>query len=192
MAFLAALNVLIYESTGRDDILIACTMAARTRPEVEGLIGCFRKLMIVRTDLSGRPTFRNLLGRVKDVATGAYLHMDVPQEIVFPEWGGGHSIFAARAPVTLNFMETLGQSPTLTGLALSSVPLPHDQATSFAALTFDIVEQEHEILVRLRSRRGMYSPSTAMRYLEGFHALLRRLVSAPKQRLSSTTRLAHS
>ena len=93
MAFLAALSVLIHESTGEEDILVGCPMAARTRPEVEGLIGCFRKQMAVRTDLSGRPTFRELLGRVRDVATGAYLHLDVPQEIIFPEWASGRSIF---------------------------------------------------------------------------------------------------
>ncbi len=49
------------------------------------------------------------------------------------------------------------------------------------ALTFDVLEQEHDILVRLRSRCGMYSPSLAMRYLDSFHSLLGRLVSAPNQ-----------
>jgi hypothetical protein len=192
MAFLAAVNVLIHESTGQEDILVGCTMAARTRPEVEELIGCFRKLMIVRTDLAQRPTFRKLLRRVRDVATGAYLHLDLAQEFVFPEWGCGHAALVAKAPVTLNFVDRLGQNPTFDGLSLSNLELPHDHAASFAPLTFDILEQEHDILVRLRSRCGMYSPSLAMRYLDSFHALLGRLVSAPNQGFRRAPRPARS
>ncbi len=192
MALLAALNVLIHESIGQDDILVGYTMAARTRPEVEGLIGGFRKMMSLRTDLTGKPTFRELLGRVRDVATGAYLHLDVSQEIVFPEWGWGHQHFVAKAPVVLNFVERLGQNPTLRGLSLSSIQLPHDHAMSFGVMVFDFIEQERDILVRLRSRYGMYSRSKALGYLESFHALLRRLVAAPNQRFSGATRPPHS
>ena len=90
MTMFAALNALVYETTGHEDIRVGTPLAARNRSEVEGLIGCFRKRTILRTDVSGRPTFRTLLARVREVSIGAYLHLDVSQETVFPERGLGH------------------------------------------------------------------------------------------------------
>src|SRR5205823_1869751 len=57
-ALLAALNVFVHEATGADDILIGAPLEARTHPEVEELIGCFRKRVVLHTDLAGSPSFR--------------------------------------------------------------------------------------------------------------------------------------
>ena len=79
MTLLAAFQALLHRYTGQDDIVVGTNVANRNRTEVEGLIGCFINNLALRTDLSGNPTFRELL-RVRDVALDAYAHQDVPFE----------------------------------------------------------------------------------------------------------------
>ncbi|MGZ6507404.1 MAG: condensation domain-containing protein, partial [Tumebacillaceae bacterium] len=78
MTVLAALNAMFYRYTGQEDIIIGSPIANRNRAEIEGLIGFFVNTLPMRTDLSGNPCFRELLGRVRQTALGAYAHQDVP------------------------------------------------------------------------------------------------------------------
>ena len=82
---LAAFNVLLYRYTGQHDIFVGSPVANRNRPEVEGLIGFFVNMLVMRMDLSGNPTFRELLGRVRQVALEAYAHQDLPFERLVEE-----------------------------------------------------------------------------------------------------------
>jgi acyl carrier protein len=82
MTLLAAFKALLYRDTGQDDIVIGTAAGGRSRPEVEGLIGFFINMLALRTDLSGNPTFRELLARVREVTLGAFAHQDVPFEKV--------------------------------------------------------------------------------------------------------------
>jgi amino acid adenylation domain-containing protein len=80
MTLLAAFETLLYRYSGQDDISVGSPIANRRRAEVEGLIGLFMNNLVLRSDLSGNPTFRELLGRVREVALGAYAHQDLPFE----------------------------------------------------------------------------------------------------------------
>jgi hypothetical protein len=80
MTLLAAFKTLLYRYTRQDDILVGTPIANRNRAEIEGLIGFFVNTLTIRTDLSGDPTFRELLKRVREVALKAYTHQDLPFE----------------------------------------------------------------------------------------------------------------
>jgi alpha-ketoglutarate-dependent taurine dioxygenase/acyl carrier protein len=78
MTLLAAWLVVLRHLTGRDDLVVGTDVANRNREETEGIIGFFINQLALRFSLAGDPSFRELVGRVRDVALGAYSHQDVP------------------------------------------------------------------------------------------------------------------
>ena len=85
MTLLATLDLLLSRHTGQDDIIVGSTIAGRNRPETDGLIGFFINALALRTDLSGNPTFPELLKRVREVCLDAYTYQDLPFERVVEE-----------------------------------------------------------------------------------------------------------
>ncbi|HEU4881353.1 MAG TPA: amino acid adenylation domain-containing protein, partial [Longimicrobium sp.] len=85
MTLLGAFQVLLSKYSGSNDIVVGSPIAGRTRREVEELIGSFANTLVLRTDLSANPTFRELLGRVRETTLGAYEHQEVPFEKLVAE-----------------------------------------------------------------------------------------------------------
>jgi Condensation domain len=82
MVLLAAFDVLLSKWSGQDDIVVGTPVANRTRAETEGLIGFFVNMLVLRTDLSGEPSWRDIVRRVRAAALEAYVHQDVPFEML--------------------------------------------------------------------------------------------------------------
>jgi amino acid adenylation domain-containing protein len=85
MALMAAFKVVLMKYSGEEDVVVGTVIANRTRKEIEGLIGFFVNTLVLRTDLKGNPSFRELIGREREVALGAYAHQEVPFEKLVEE-----------------------------------------------------------------------------------------------------------
>jgi hypothetical protein len=85
MTLLTAFQILLHRYTGQTDIVVGSTLTGRNRPELENLIGFFINLLPLRSDLSGQPSFRDLLAQVRETCLGAYEHGDIRFETLIEE-----------------------------------------------------------------------------------------------------------
>src|SRR5262249_1015293 len=85
MTLLAAFQVLLYRYSHQPDIVVAIPIPGRNRVETENLIGYFANTLALRINLSGNPSFKEFLKRVREMALGAYAHQDVPFEKIVEE-----------------------------------------------------------------------------------------------------------
>jgi amino acid adenylation domain-containing protein len=85
MTLLSAFQLLLSRYSGQKEILVGIPVAGRTSPESEGLIGCFMNMLVTRTKLTGDPSFRELLSKVRETALQAFMHQDIPFEKLVEE-----------------------------------------------------------------------------------------------------------
>ncbi|HEY0783601.1 MAG TPA: condensation domain-containing protein, partial [Thermoanaerobaculia bacterium] len=175
----AAVNVLLHRYTGREDLLLNSTFAARTRPELGGLIGLFINTAVLRTDLSGAPRFRALLHRVRDAVLAAYSHLDVPFPRLIAELYPGETLsrtFFSR--VNFNVLSFAGGAmPANEDLAIESYTVINPPAKYDLALTWR--EGPDFLLCGLSSPRDLMTQEAIGRLREDLDAVLQAAVAAP-------------
>jgi non-ribosomal peptide synthetase component F len=184
MTLLAGWQALLYGYTGQEDIVVGANVANRNCTEVEGLIGFFVNNLALRTDLSGNPSFRELLRRVRNVTLDAYAHQDVAFEKVIadlaPRRHGGYS------PL-FQVMLVLENYPTATremlGLELAPFDLPSHSANF--ELILSLAEGREGLTGRLTYDTDLFEASTMARLVGDFEALLGQVATYPDQTLTS-------
>ena len=184
MVLLAAFKVFLFRHARQDDIVVGVPIAGRNKPELENVIGLFINMLAMRTDLSGNPTFRELLDRVRDTALGAYEHQDLPfeklVEVMQPERDTSYSpIFQV-----MFHLGNLGiPSFNLPGLTLT--PLDTETGTSKFDLTLDLTETSTGLKGHFDYSTDLFDQVTIERLSERFEILLKSAVADPETPISS-------
>ncbi len=184
MLLLAAFQVLLLRYSGQKDIVVGTPIANRTRAELEDLIGCFINMLVLRTDLSGNPSFCELLSRVREVALHAYAHQDLPfeqlVEAIQPERSLSHS---PLFQVMFVWQDSSEQAWKLPGLTLH--PLQIESGTAKFDLTLFLWEQADHIEGVLEYNTDLFEAPTIERLLAHYEHLLESAVAQPWQPLAS-------
>ena len=188
MTLLAAFQTLLARYTGQDDIVVGSPIAGRTRTETEGLIGFFVNTLVLRTDLSGDPTFRELLRRVREVAFGAYDHQDLPFERLVedlqPERSLSHS---ALLQVMLTLQNAPPPIPRLAGLQVETEPV--ERRVARFDLSLFLRNDVEGLRALLEYNTDLFDAGTMVRLLGHFRTLLEGIVADPDRRLSELSLL---
>ncbi|HEX8423112.1 MAG TPA: amino acid adenylation domain-containing protein, partial [Pyrinomonadaceae bacterium] len=191
MTLLAAFQTLLARYSGQSDISVGTPIAGRTRAEVEGLVGFFVNTLVLRTDVSGDPTFRELLGRVKEVCFGAYAHQDVQFERLVEELRPERDL--SRTPL-FQAMFMLQNAPAAAAgsshlRGLSVEPLVVESVTAKFDVTLALGESQEGLVGTLEYSRDLFDAATMERFVEHFRQLAEAIAATPDEELSALTML---
>ncbi|WP_445251739.1 MULTISPECIES: non-ribosomal peptide synthetase [unclassified Microcoleus] len=183
ITLLAAFQTLLYRYTGQVDIAVGTPIANRNLSEIEALIGFFVNSLVLRTDLSGNPTFRELLHRVKNVAMAAYAHQDLPFEKLVEEMHPDREL--SRNPlfqVSFSLQNTPVAALELPGIAGEAIDF--DAGTAKLDLECHLWENAGSIQGQFVYSTDLFDSGTIARMAGHFQTLLEAIVANPKQHLS--------
>ncbi len=188
MTLLAAFKVLLHRYSGQDDILVGSPIAGRNQLETEGLIGFFVNTLVLRSDLSGNPSFRELLHRVREVSLEAYAHQDLPFEKLVEELKPDRDL--SRSPLfqvvfIMNPPWTKGTSQDQSGLTIAPSSLQVQTGTSKFDLTLAMRDTGNGLSALFEYSTDLFDEATIVRMQGHLQTLLEGIVANPDQRLSA-------
>jgi amino acid adenylation domain-containing protein len=183
MTLLAGFNTLLHRYTREHDVVVGSPMAGRERTETEGVIGFFVNTHAFRTDLSGDPTFLELLGRVREVVVAACAHQEVSLERIIerlqPERQG------LRHPViqmVFGLQPATNQEWQIPGLKGTRIEL--DNGGAKFDWTLLLTENDAGLRVRSEYSTEIYDADTVSRAVHHYSTLLQAIAENPGQRIS--------
>ncbi len=183
MTLLAVYQILLYRYSGQDDICVGTPIANRNLTEIEGLIGFFVNTLVLRTDLSGNPSFRELMQRVREVALGAYAHQDIPFEKLVAELQPERNL--SKMPL-FQVWFVLDNSPMppleLPGLTISL--LDYESQVVRYDLKLDLSETPEGIKGFFEYKTDLFETYTITRMTEVFEIILTIIVEDADIKLS--------
>ncbi len=190
-ALLAGLQALLWRYTGQEDLIVGSPVAGRVRPETEGLVGLFVNTMPLRTDLSGNPTFRELLRRARATVETAFGYQDLPfeklVEVVQPERN------LAQPPlfqVLLNLVNVPRPAPVWPGLEVEEMDV--DGGSAVFDLTLQLAPRNGGLTGFLEYSTDLFDAQTVARMAGHLEALLRGAVADPDSRLAELPMLSEA
>ncbi|HYO99006.1 MAG TPA: condensation domain-containing protein, partial [Pyrinomonadaceae bacterium] len=184
MTLMAAFQTLMYRYTAQTDIVVGSNIANRNRVETETTIGFFSNMLVLRTDLSGDPSFQELLVRVRETALGAYAHQDVPFEKLVevlqpPREPGRQPMFQTVFSLQNAPMPAL----ELAGLSLSLIEV--NSGTAKYDLVMNMWDEEQELTGSLEYNTDLFEAPTISRMIKHFQSVLSNIADQPEARLGA-------
>ncbi len=189
MVLLAAFNVVLFRLSGQEDIAIATPVAGRRSRDVEDVIGFFINTLVLRTDLSGQPTFRELLSRVRNASLNDFAHQDLPLVRIEQEIGSVRDL--ARRPlfrtlISLHKVQHGGQPETsFSGLEMLPVVIEND--TARRDQSFFIYETADGLFGTLEYAADLFDAPTIERMIAEFRDVLYQIIEDPGCGISTSS-----
>jgi thioesterase domain-containing protein len=180
VGMLAVFQVLLHRYTDQNDLVVCTPIAGRQQSETEDLIGYLNNVVPLRTDLSGDPTFAELVPCVREVVLEAYDHQDVPFQVVadLP-----NLVRTSLSRALFLMPESLGATLTLTGIRVEQTSV--ENRSAYFDLSLVVREREGSLVCTLWYKSDLFSQATIADMLENLQVLLQEIVADPNQPLSS-------
>jgi amino acid adenylation domain-containing protein len=182
MTLLAVFKTLLYRYTGQEDVVVGSPIANRNRAEIEGLIGFFVNTLVLRSDLGRTPSFRELLGRVREVALGAYAHQDMPFERLVEELQPERDM-SYNPLFQVMFVLQNAPVPEMEFSNLTLSPLKVDSKTAKFDLTLSLTETEQGLIGAFGYNTDLFNEVTITRTVGHWQTLLEGIVADPDKRI---------
>ncbi len=182
MTLLAAFQTLLYRYTGQDDIIVGTPIAGRDRTETEKLIGIFINTLVLRTQIQGNLTFRELLNRVREVALAAYKHQDVPFEKLVEELQPERDL--SRPPlfqVLFQLRNFPNYNLEIQGIKTENFYL--ETGIAMLDLSLEIAEKTEGLACLFKYNIDLFDQPTIERMTARFQSLLEEVVVAPERQI---------
>ncbi len=184
MTLLAALKLLLMNYTQGEDICVGTPVAGRTRPEFESLVGFFVNTLSLRTDLSGQPSFLQLLQRVRQVTLEAFANQDVPFEHIVENLELARDL--SHSPIfQVMFIyqtHTIDKGFNLAGVGVENIPC--STGTSKFDLSIEFSEVGGKLLGNVEYATDLYTNDTIARLIEHYQQLLQNVLADPTRSIA--------
>jgi amino acid adenylation domain-containing protein len=180
MILVASFQTLLYRYTGQEDQVIGSITASRTQRDTEALVGFFANTLVLRTNLSGNPTFRELLGRVREVVLDAQAHQDLPFEYLVKELRPER--YAGRNPlfqVLISLESPLSTLPS--GWTMGQLEI--ETGASRFDLALDIKDGPEGLVCSFEYSTDLFEQATIVRMAGHLQTLLEAVVADPGRQL---------
>ena len=181
MTLLAAFEVLLWRYSGQDDLVVGTPIAGRNRSELEGLIGLFANTLPIRVAVSGNPEFRELLGRVREIALEAYAHQDIPFDKLVEELHPERSLSHTPLFQVIFAFENTSQSLEFPGLNMKWMEV--DRGTSRCDLSLFITDKLDELNCMWEYSTELFDGETIERMMLNYQMLLESILENPAERI---------
>jgi non-ribosomal peptide synthetase component F len=182
MTMLGAFTALLHAYTGQEDVLVGSPAAMRNLPELEPIIGFFANTLVYRADLSGRPSFRALLGRVREIALEALAHQDLPFEKIVEAVNPPRD--ASRNPLVQVNLRVEGREPEVRLRGVRSEPLVLDPGIARFDLAIELGMTDDGLEGYLEYDSALFEHSTAVTFARDFLEILEAVIDLPDRPLT--------
>ncbi|WP_170991125.1 non-ribosomal peptide synthetase/MFS transporter [Herbidospora galbida] len=183
MVLLASFQVLLGRYTGQDDFAVASPSAGRSVPELDDIAGMFVNTLAMRADLTGDPTFTELVARVRDRALDAYAHQELPFDRLVQELEVERDV--SRSPIAQVTMALQNWRQGLDGHGLTLAPFRVEAGVSRFDLSLYLYERPGGYWAQFAYNTDLFDRPTVERFAEHFAALLAQVVADPDRPISS-------
>ena len=186
---LAVLEIVLHVFTGQTDIVVGTPVNNRQRVELEAVIGLFINTLVLRTDLSGDPSFEELLGRVREVVLGAHANQELPFETVVKAVQTDRDMGQTPLFGVWFLFQVAPQGRQLSNLTLTGFPIDH--GITHYDLRLNLLESSEGIGGTIEYNTDLFRAQTIKRLANHFELLLPLATSSPHLTLNELIKALH-